>query len=112
MTFPISGDKALLALASNLKQNIRMSDSIGRFGGDEFILVLRTCLRQDSCRRIYQSISNTAIMLGGQKREVFVSMGVAFTKKDGKTCEELLEVADRRLYRAKQEGKAKIFLEG
>ena len=104
----LSGDKALLRLVSTLKERLRRDDLIGRFGGDEFIIILRGCTQRETCLRIYEYISHVSVPLDGGSIEFAISMGVAFSPKDGCTSEALLEVADKRLYQAKREGKGRI----
>ncbi len=102
----LNGDKALLSLVSKLKEHLRMDDLIGRFGGDEFIIILRGgCSQCETCLRIYEYISHVSVPpLNGGSLEFALSMGVSFSPKDGTTSEVLLEAADKRLYQAKSEG--------
>ena len=104
----LSGDKALLRLVSTLKERLRRDDLVGRFGGDEFIIILRGCTQRETCLRIYEYISHVSVPLDGDSIEFAISMGVSFSPKDGCTSETLLEVADKRLYQAKREGKGRI----
>ncbi|WP_321300823.1 diguanylate cyclase [uncultured Sphaerochaeta sp.] len=104
----LSGDKALLRLVSTLKERLRRDDLVGRFGGDEFIIILRGCTQKETCLRIYEYISHVSVPLDGDSIEFAISMGVAFSPKDGSTSEALLEAADKRLYQAKREGKGRI----
>ncbi|MBZ4673407.1 MAG: diguanylate cyclase [Spirochaeta sp.] len=104
----LSGDKALLTLVSILKERLRHDDLVGRFGGDEFIIILRGCTHEETCLRIYEYISHVSVPLDGDNIEFAISMGVAFFPKDGSTSEALMEAADKRLYQAKREGKGRI----
>jgi diguanylate cyclase (GGDEF)-like protein len=104
----LSGDKALLTLVSILKERLRHDDLVGRFGGDEFIIILRGCTQEETCLRIYEYISHVSVPLDGDNIEFAISMGVAFFPKDGSTSEALMEAADKRLYQAKREGKGRI----
>jgi diguanylate cyclase (GGDEF)-like protein len=104
----LSGDKALLTLVSILKERLRHDDLVGRFGGDEFIIILRGCPQEETCLRIYEYISHVSVPLDGDNIEFAISMGVAFFPKDGSTSEALMEAADKRLYQAKREGKGRI----
>lgn len=103
----LNGDKALLSLVESLKKHIRMSDGIARFGGDEFIILFRECTNAEFCRRLFQAIRHTRVEIEGTQIEVAISMGVALSE-EGKQVDALIETADRRLYRAKLEGKGRI----
>ncbi|WP_337190417.1 GGDEF domain-containing protein [Sphaerochaeta halotolerans] len=102
------GDKALLTLVSKLKEHLRRDDLIGRFGGDEFIIILRGCTQYETCVRMHESISHISVPLNDCSLAFALSMGVAFSPDDGITSEGLLEAADKRLYQAKSEGKGRI----
>jgi diguanylate cyclase (GGDEF)-like protein len=91
-----------------LKERLRHDDLVGRFGGDEFIIILRGCTQEETCLRIYEYISHVSVPLDGDNIEFAISMGVAFFPKDGSTSEALMEAADKRLYQAKREGKGRI----
>ncbi len=107
----LNGDKALLSLVESLKKHIRMSDGIARFGGDEFIILFHDCTNAEFCRRLFQAIRHTRVELEGIQVEVVISMGVALSE-EGKQVDALIETADRRLYRAKLEGKGRICTTG
>lgn len=104
----LNGDKALLTLVSTLKENLRRDDLVGRFGGDEFVIFLRGCKECETCKRIFSAISETTVPLQEDSTKIGVSMGVSFYPKDGSSSEELLEMADSRLYRAKSMGKGRL----
>ena len=107
----LNGDKALLSLVGNLKQHIRMSDALARFGGDEFILLFHGCTRVDFCKRLFQDIAHTRVDLDGEQVEVVISMGVVLSDEHSQ-AQALVKIADRRLYQAKQDGKGRICTSG
>lgn len=104
----LNGDKALLSLVETLKHQIRMSDVIARFGGDEFILLFRDCTNIEFCKRLFHAIRHTNVELDGKQVEVVISMGIAFSADDGQTADALIATADRRLYQAKLGGKGRL----
>lgn len=97
------GDKVILSTAQKLKKAFRETDIVGRFGGDEFIVLVRNI--QDE-RRLNSSLSDLLqIQMDG-----FVStnsMGVSMFPQDGATFEDLFKKADIALYHAKSQ-KAKF----
>ena len=109
----VDGDKALLALVERMRFSIRAYDLIGRFGGDEFIILLPECTQSQTLLRLYKSINNnTTLVLDGKKVSISLSMGVVFYPAEGSNAEELLQIADRRLYSAKLQGKGRVCLQG
>jgi diguanylate cyclase (GGDEF)-like protein/PAS domain S-box-containing protein len=109
------GDQALVQLADLMKNGMRRYDWVGRWGGDEFLLVLPGSGLQESrevAERLRQRFKQTHIKLnGGQGIELHVSMGVASQskiKEDGDTLQTLLARADKALYKAKLSGRDQV----
>ena len=99
-----AGDDALKALANILTLNIRDYDFAARLGGDEFMLVLPTCKRLDALHiseRIQQQYQAT---LHGQSHSI--SIGVAVSEQGA--SDDLLLLADKALYQAKNSGRGGI----
>lgn len=102
------GDRALLDVAAALRSGTREEDLLGRFGGDEFMLLLcgiptpavalqRAESLLKSLRRTYRK--NDAVI------ELSASIGLALSHGTGESFEQLFERADRALYRAKERGR-------
>ena len=108
-----AGDFALRTIAEVLRQSLRQSDTVGRYGGEEFVVImpetdLATAHRKlDSLR---QTIADTPIRLPGFDRMVRVtfSAGVAGFAQDGGDEAELLATADERLFQAKRTGRDRV----
>jgi diguanylate cyclase (GGDEF)-like protein len=104
------GDQVLKALAYLLRQRLRLSDSIGRFGGDEYLVVLPetgadAALRKlDDIRRNFAAIEHDT---GTASFTVTVSGGVAEFPR-AVTCHQLIAAADDALYRAKRAGRDRV----
>jgi len=99
------GDIALAEVAKRAKQTIRNSDMIGRWGGEEFVILLRD-MDIDSAFKKAEKIRNfvSSIDITKEVGKVTCSFGVAECG-DGDTLESLFEKADEAMYRAKKEGR-------
>jgi diguanylate cyclase (GGDEF)-like protein len=96
------GDAALRAVSSALRAALRPYDLCVRFAGDEFIVVLSNCSREDAeaKRREFQTrLSEIALTVApGDVARLAVSAGAAVFPHDGVTYDSLLTAADRRMY--------------
>jgi diguanylate cyclase (GGDEF)-like protein len=106
------GDKVLNAFGALLGTRFRLQDLRGRWGGEEFIIAFYGEWAE-SAREILSRVTAEFAKLsfdGGQGRSfnVTVSGGIATYPVDGRTLEALVEVADQRLYAAKQAGRNRI----
>ena len=101
------GDDILRQLANLLRAGVRTSDHLGRWGGEEFLMILPAlnCQQaQELCVRLKQNIANHSFTGAGS---LTVSLGVAvYTPEDD--CERLLGRADEALYRAKHAGRNRV----
>lgn len=103
------GDKVLVAFAKALKQQKRQEDTVARFGGEEFVLLLpNTDLSgtQDFAERLRKAIGNVAIEVDGQVLSVSASFGV--TTCTSMAVDECLKHSDQALYQAKQQGRNRV----
>ena len=100
------GDRALHQIAHAIKSSIRDNDSVGRIGGEEFLLVLPNCSDvavRAAADRIVANVADNGIPVDdGNLIYVTVSVGFVTASDDAKT---LLELADKAMYRAKTSGK-------
>jgi diguanylate cyclase (GGDEF)-like protein len=104
------GDRVLAALGRLLRDHVRPNDVVGRYGGEEFVVVLRdagTDAARRVAERIRQSISGCTI--AGLSRRVTVSAGVA-PRARGESISELIARADLALYAAKRAGRNRVLL--
>lgn len=105
------GDQALRTIAENGKKQLREVDSIGRFGGDEFIIILvETDLKGgcDVAERIRQSIFETSVNTHTGSLNIGVSIGIATLSEKHSNVTELLGEADAALIKAKKAGKRRV----
>jgi len=102
------GDIFLIEISRRLEQAIRDTDTIARFGGDEFILILQgqmdENLRISVLHRLIQAVS-TAVIIEGNEVLTTCSVGVSVYPTDGSTPDILLRNADIAMYRAKELGR-------
>ena len=99
------GDLVLIHVAESLKANLRECDMLGRFGGEEFVVLLIETGIDDAIKiaeRMRLAVSG--IQLPEVVKQITVSAGLA-ELKSGETAEALLQRSDRALYRAKKSGR-------
>jgi len=102
------GDQILIQIANRLSANIREADTVARFGGDEFILVLENINNIEAVKPITEKILKSIAepyRSNGNLCQLTTSIGISIYPLDGTTPEELINKADTAMYRAKQLGK-------
>jgi len=106
------GDDVLREIAERMRSRLRVYDGVGRYGGEEFLLVLPACDLDDAIERanhLREMIAATPIKSGGEEATVTISMGVVVSECNGvKEAETLLKRADRALYAAKENGRNRV----
>ncbi|QDZ29066.1 diguanylate cyclase [Noviherbaspirillum sp. UKPF54] len=117
-----AGDEVLRGIAGRIKEELRLSDALGRFGGEEFVVLLIDAgptAAGNAAERIRQSIAEQPLALGdGQTLDVTVSIGVASLAQHDEceaieaTAQKFVARADQALYLAKQGGRNKIVAAG
>jgi diguanylate cyclase (GGDEF)-like protein len=104
------GDEALKEVARRLRTKLRIYDGVGRYGGEEFLLVLPGCdsmtalIRADQLR---EQVSSKPVGSSKLEQVITVSMGVA-SSEESSDAETLLSQADAGLYRAKHNGRNRV----
>jgi diguanylate cyclase (GGDEF)-like protein len=105
-----AGDKALVDVATALSEELRMPDKVGRYGGEEFLILLpHTTLAQGKkiADRIRVAVSRRKIALDGDKTSLTLSFGLV-QFHDGEDLEQLLSRVDRAMYDAKESGRNRV----
>ena len=98
----LTGDEVLKGLATELRQQVRDSDVVGRFGGEEFVVMLPRTDDREACRiaeRLLRSASAMSVYTTDTNISVTVSIGVAVLGQHGRDLFEFLAAADLALYR-------------
>jgi diguanylate cyclase (GGDEF)-like protein len=107
----LAGDEVLRGLATELRQQVRGSDVVGRFGGEEFVVLLPRA-DADEAYKIAERLRHRASVMGvyadGVALDVTISIGLAVLGTHGQDLFELLAAADLALYRAKAEGRDQV----
>jgi len=113
-----AGDEVLRGVAGRIKAELRLSDALGRFGGEEFVVLLIDTEQADAvnvAERIRLGIAEHPLMLlGGQKLDVTVSLGVSALSPPAKgngveaAAQRLIAQADQALYKAKEAGRNRV----
>ena len=107
-----AGDLVLRQVAEVLAAQVRYGDVACRYGGEEFVLILPEVTPEVAHARA-ESLCKAieALTISHRNRtlaKVTVSVGLAVYPRDGATGEDLIRAADRALYRAKSEGRARV----
>jgi diguanylate cyclase (GGDEF)-like protein len=111
----LAGDAVLIGVAALLRRSVREYDVVARFGGEEFAFLLLEATPEDVLPRVESiraaieaavfSVSTSPIPV-----KVTMSFGIAGRRYAGQSAEEMLQNADKALYRAKQAGRNRVCL--
>lgn len=107
------GDQVLVAVASTLCGQLRDYDVVGRFGGEEFVVLLPGADTVEACRvaeRLRGRVRRLAVPAEEGTVAVTISVGVSLFRTHGEDLIELLAAADLALYRAKESGRDRVCL--
>lgn len=102
------GDKLLIALSLRMKEALRESDTLARFGGDEFVAVLTNLVNVEDCEPLLERLllaASKAVTVGDVVLNVSASVGVTFYPQDDVNADQLIRHADQAMYVAKESGK-------
>lgn len=100
------GDEVLASIGKLLRNNLRKTDLVGRYGGEEFIIILPETDNQEAfavCEKLRKVIEDSRLL--GNETALTMSFGVASFSKHGKSEDELVEKADQALYKSKKSGR-------
>jgi diguanylate cyclase (GGDEF)-like protein len=100
-----AGDSVLQQVGARLKQSVRPYDTVARFGGDEFALLIEGIKKPNDCSEVAQNIIKRIeepLIIAGHPAKVGASIGIAVCFGGSMTREDVLRQADEAMYSAKQ----------
>lgn len=107
-----SGDAVLRQVAQTLKKNVRATDIVCRYGGEEMSIILPNTTKDEAfataqkiCNRVAE---RTFKLTGNNETHVTISLGVSTFPFDGDTAPKIIEAADKKLYNAKNNGRNQV----
>ena len=107
-----AGDDVLRQVASILKKSVRASDIVARYGGEEMAIILTNTNHENAlitANKICNAIAEKPFKLvGGVECTVTISLGVSTYPMHGTTAQELIEISDKGLYNAKENGRNQV----
>ena len=106
-----AGDEVLRVVSQRLRATIRPIDAVGRYGGEEFLVVLPRIARESVvqvCERIRYEIAKELVVSGGVTIPITCSVGAVLVEDDGESVEALVRAADGALYEAKRAGRDRV----
>jgi len=109
----LKGDEVLCLVAQALKREHRQADTVYRYGGDEFMLLLPQTTHASAgvvAERIRQVLESTSPIFSDSRTMITASLGVATFPEDGDSADAVLHAADQRMYAAKQAGGNSVIL--
>ncbi|MBN2581733.1 MAG: diguanylate cyclase [Planctomycetes bacterium] len=109
-----AGDQVLIELAQRLRQSCRIYDVLGRYGGEEFVVILPGCGLEEgfyAAEHIRRTVGETPFAIGDKNLNITISAGVASNVNHDELT-PLLKASDDALYRAKRNGRNQTAIEG
>jgi diguanylate cyclase (GGDEF)-like protein/PAS domain S-box-containing protein len=103
-----AGDQLLIEISQRLRSALRGIDTVVRYGGDEFVLIMGEQTSMDDTTHLLErvlSAIHVPLVLEGHTVQISCSIGVSFCPDDAESLENLLRVADVAMYHAKESGK-------
>ena len=98
------GDRVLMEIALRLKKSIRNSDTVARFGGDEFVILFENISNKNDVSIMIETLTQELgkeLIINGINIEINCSIGVAIFPDDGTTIDTLIATADKAMYKTK-----------
>lgn len=106
-----AGNRLLKLVAKCIESELRHTDVLARYGGDEFVVLLpETAANRaiEVAQRILQAVKAAPLEFEGQRIETSVSIGIACYPEDGRSIDAIQARADRAMYHAKEKGRNRV----
>jgi diguanylate cyclase (GGDEF)-like protein len=106
-----AGDEVLRQVGANLQSVMRLYDAVGRYGGEEFLIVLFGCDHAQAssiAERARERMISSPVTIGTMKIDVTISVGMAWSAAGEESAEVLIQTADEGLYEAKGAGRNRV----
>jgi diguanylate cyclase (GGDEF)-like protein/PAS domain S-box-containing protein len=100
------GDLVLRAVAERLTKCVRVSDTVSRFGGDEFVIILEVIRQREDAKIVTQKIRRAisrSLILQKHRIKITASIGISLFPQDGREAETLIKIADNAMYLEKKD---------
>jgi two-component system cell cycle response regulator len=112
----LTGDAVLREIARRIQTKVRTYDAVGRYGGEEFLVLLPSCAgpeTREKAERLREGIAHEPVETASGPLKITMSVGCAATGDwPGGTPNQILQMADSALYRAKAEGRNRAVMAG
>ena len=109
------GDEVLKMAAQRMQASMREEDTVSRYGGDEFVILLTQISQVSDAIRVAEKVIAALAVpstIEGQEQGWSTSIGISLYPDDGDDAEALIDLADQAMYRAKQNGRGRYALNG
>ncbi len=110
-----AGDAVIHRMGELMHRYFRVSDVMGRLGGEEFAVLLSRCSPQEAYRladRFRQQVADTPTVFNDHEIYITISIGVTCSEPTDKNVENILHRADKALYQSKAEGRNRVTMTG
>ncbi|EFI33295.1 diguanylate cyclase with PAS/PAC sensor [Desulfonatronospira thiodismutans ASO3-1] len=100
-----TGDEVLTLVSRRLKELVRASDTVARFGGDEFVILLTDTGKLEDAKQVARKVAwqlSRPYILPSGEHQLGVSMGISLYPDDAESAEDLMRLADKAMYRVKK----------